>query len=133
MISPLKIVHFVFVGLDMAIFLASQLSDTSLLSKLLPSFKSDNLALGRSVGYLFLAFAVVRLHGAMHLNEKGAYRASLWSWIIEFGLHVREVQLGAMSINDAAPVLALTAGMTVWLTATYKHYLYPEKEAKKST
>jgi hypothetical protein len=133
MISPLKIVHFAFVAADTGIFLASQLSDTALLSKLLPSFKSDDLALARSVGYLFLAFAVVRLHGAMHMNEKGAYRANLWSWIIEFGLHAREVQLGAMSINDAAPVMALTASMTLWLTATYKQYLYPEKETKKSS
>lgn len=133
MINALKFVHFAFVGLDMAIFAASQMSDTTLLVKLLPSFKSTDLVYGRSVGYLFLAFAIVRLHGAMHLTEKGAYRASLWTWIIEFALHAREVQLGAMALNDAAPVLGLTAAMTLWLTARYKYYLYPEKQDKKSS
>ena len=67
---------------DIGLFALSQIN-ADLFSTIFKFCNGKSPEFGRTVGFMFLALGICRLHGGLHPNEKGAYRVFLWSFIVE--------------------------------------------------
>ena len=100
---------------------------TDLLYRLVPYFVHQDEHSARYLGYIFLLLGLIRLHGALYTSEKGSYRLTAWSWILELAIHGAEYT--KQDIDTHQPklfyVLTLCSAMLIFTTFLYKDILYP--------
>ena len=115
--------------LDFGIFVFSHINPDEL-SKRLLHLESPDPKFVRLFGSFALLFGLCRLHGALHIREKGAYRMALWSLIVEL-VHIGlEIHHGALDVqrHALAPVFVICGLFVLWMVLAYKTALYPAEK-----
>jgi len=112
---------------DVGIFYLTQ-TNPGLIVEKLPHAGVSDIQFTRLFGCFILMCGIARLHGAMNVTEKGAYRVALWSFIIEILHAALEVHHGAldMEAHKVMPVFVICGATAVWMTVMYKSILYPK-------
>ena len=132
MVTGLQVLNFVASFAEFGMLLVSRVKPEKF-GELFPPLAGRNGSLERVhlMGTMMLLFGIMRLHGALNIYEKGAYRVALWSWILELAMLAEEVCLNKSELGAVAPAVAITAGAIIWHVAQYDSYLYPKGEANK--
>ncbi len=131
--TPLQIGNYFASVMELIFFLLSRINPSLFCEKMIPfrSLCNAEASYHRNIGTIFLLLAAARFHGALHINEKGAYRIALWSWIIELIIFVEEIFVTRqMTLQDGAGALGLQILFITWSTISYKGYLYPSDKKK---
>jgi len=88
---------------------------------------------GRLFGAWTMLACILRAHCAFHLNEKGIYRTTIWSFFIALLVYGYEVFVsGTAPLNTSLAPFTIASISILWMTKEYRKNLYPEvKKGKK--
>lgn len=81
-------------------------------------------------GFVLLTLMFLRLHLVMDMSNKNLYRVVLWIHIFEAFLFVG-VPFYFGTLIPTHPVVIIILATPIWMTISYKSYLYPKKEHQK--
>ncbi|MGI9390648.1 MAG: hypothetical protein ACR2O1_11380 [Boseongicola sp.] len=110
-----------FAIVDFIIFLISQ-ANPSLLVVILPQFdiESAGSSYPRLVGILFMMLGLVRLYGAIFIDQKGAFVLAMWSWVVELIYTISELSRGQFALTENVLGLTLAPIMLIWSVQYYR-------------
>ena len=74
----------------------------------------------RLAGFLILSLGVLRLYGGLFIKEKGAFIASIWSWVIELVWIIAFIMYGASTLEESIMSLVLTPAFIIWSIIYYR-------------
>jgi hypothetical protein len=132
MVTGLQFFNFIAAVAEFGMLIVSRLQPEKFNELFAPlAGRNPSLERVQLMGTIMFLHGIMRLHGALNIFEKGAYRVALWSWILELAMLVEEVYRNKSEFAAVAPAVAITSAATVWHIAQYGSYLYPKGEAAK--
>ena len=106
---------------DLILFLISQFNTELFLSMSPQIHVADgDYNYPRIAGFLILSLGVLRLHGGLFIKEKGAFIASIWSWIVELIWIVAFYLYGASKLEEIIMPIILAPLFIIWSIIYYR-------------
>ena len=107
---------------DVILFLISQFNPELFLS-ISPQIHitGEDYSYPKLVGYLILSLGLPRLYGGLFIKEKGAFIASIWSWVIELIWVVSGIFYGMSSLNENLIPIILAPLLILWSILYYRN------------
>jgi hypothetical protein len=106
---------------DLTLFLISQFN-TDLFVSMSPQIHITNgdYNYPRLVGFLMLSLGLPRLYGGLFIKEKGAFIASIWSWVIELVWVIAFIMYGTTNVEENLMPLLLAPCFIIWSIIYYR-------------
>ena len=119
--KPLKYTLIFIAIFDLILFSLSQFN-TELFVSMSPQIHvtDGDYNYPRLAGFLILSLGVLRLYGGLFIKEKGAFIASIWSWVIELVWIIAFIMYGASTLEESIMSLVLTPAFIIWSIIYYR-------------
>ncbi len=119
--KPLKYTLIFIAIFDLILFSLSQFN-TELFVSMSPQIHvtDGDYNYPRVAGFLILSLGVLRLYGGLFIKEKGAFIASIWSWVIELVWIIAFIMYGASTLEESIMSLVLTPAFIIWSIIYYR-------------
>lgn len=106
---------------DLILFLLSQFN-TELFVSMSPQIHmtDGDYNYPRLAGFLILSLGMLRLCGGLFIKEKGAFIASIGSWVIELVWVIAFMMYGASTLEENMTPLLLAPTFIIWSIIYYR-------------